>query len=51
MDKLVTKDIKRGFVHHLPLSILDKIPNASLASLGCQKQSTIYDSGKIIPKY
>jgi len=46
-DKLITEDIERGFSLTLPISCLDKIPNASLAPLGCQK----HEKGNIIPKY
>jgi hypothetical protein len=51
MDRLITEDIKRGFSLPLPISCLNKIPNASLAPLGCQRQSTIDEKGHIIPKY
>ncbi len=51
INNIVTEDIERGFALPLPLSILKKLPNASIAPLGCQKQSTIDDKGNIIPKY
>jgi hypothetical protein len=50
MDKLITDDIERGFALLLPISCLYKIPNASLAPLGCHKQSKIDERGQPIPK-
>jgi hypothetical protein len=51
MNKLITEDIEKGYALPLPLSILDNIPNASLAPSGCHKQFTIDESGNLIPKY
>jgi hypothetical protein len=51
ISKIITEDIEKGYALPLPLSILDKIPNASLAPLGCHKQTTIDAEGRIIPKY
>jgi hypothetical protein len=51
ISDIITDDIKKGYPLPLPITILDKIPNASLAPLGCHKQSTIDDKGNIIPKY
>lgn len=51
ISDIISEDIERGFALPLPLSMLDKIPNTSIAPLGCQKQSTIDANGSIIPKY
>jgi hypothetical protein len=51
MDRLITEDIERGFFLPLPISCLEKKPNALLAPLGRQKQSTIDEKDNIIPKY
>jgi hypothetical protein len=48
---IISEDIEKGYALPLPLSILDKIPNASIAPLGCHKQSTIDHEGCIIPKF
>ncbi len=47
---IITEDIERGFALSLPISIWDKIPHASIAPLGCQKQSKKDNKGNIIPK-
>jgi hypothetical protein len=54
LDKLhsiISEEITPGFALPLPIDILLKIPNASLASLGCQQQETINEFGEKIPKY
>jgi hypothetical protein len=48
---IIYEDIEKGYALPLPISILGKIPNASIAPLGCHKQSTIDDKGSIIPKF
>jgi hypothetical protein len=51
ISKIISEGIEKGYALPLPISILGKIPNASIAPLGCQKQSTIDTKGCIIPKY
>jgi hypothetical protein len=51
INGIITKDIVHGYALPLPTSILCKIPNASIAPLGCHKQSTIDSKGSIIPKF
>jgi hypothetical protein len=51
IDPAITEDIERGFALPLPLKYLEKIPKASIAPLGCHKQTMINTSGEIIPKY
>jgi hypothetical protein len=47
----ISEDVERGFSLPLPMDVLFKIPNASLAPLGCHKQETINESGNRVPKY
>jgi hypothetical protein len=51
ISDIISEDIEKGYAFPLPLSILNKIPNASIAPLGCHKQSTIDCKGSIIPKF
>lgn len=51
IDPLILEDIDRGFALPLPLEILPKLSGASIAQLGCHKQTTIDEKGNIIPKY
>jgi hypothetical protein len=51
INQIISEDIEKGYALPLSVSLLDKIPYASLAPLGCHKQSTIDDRGMIIPKY
>jgi hypothetical protein len=51
IDPVISEDIERGFALPLPVEILDKLPNASLAPLGCHKQTSINELGEVIPKY
>jgi hypothetical protein len=51
IDNITIGDIHRGYALPLPTDILLKIPNASLAPLGCQVQETIDKFGIEIPKY
>jgi hypothetical protein len=51
IDPTITEDIERGFALPLPIEILYKLPKASIAPLGCHKQTTINENGSIIPKY
>jgi hypothetical protein len=45
-DPIITEDVQRGFSLPLPIDALVRIPNASLAPLGCHKQETIDNEGK-----
>jgi len=51
IDPVISEDIERGFALPLPMEILNKIPQASIAPLGCHRQTTINALGEIIPKY
>ncbi len=51
LDKAITEDILRGFALPLPLPIINSIPNASLAPLGCVKQDTIDENGNKTQKF
>jgi hypothetical protein len=51
LDPIISEDVIRGFSLPLPLDVLFKIPDASLAPLGCHKQDTINEIGEKIPKY
>jgi hypothetical protein len=51
ISKMIQEDVECGFALRLPLGVLDHIPNASLAQLGCQEQSTIETTGTRIPKF
>lgn len=48
---VISEDIERGFALPLPLEVLPRISRASLAPLGCHKQTTIDAIGETIPKY
>jgi hypothetical protein len=45
LQDIITEDIERGFALPLPVSVLHSLPKASLAPLGCVKQSMIDASG------
>ncbi len=51
INPIISEDIEHGFALPLPIDLLDKLPNSSLAPLGCHKQTTINDLGEIVPKY
>jgi len=51
IDPVISEDIERGFALPLPMEILHKIPQALIAPLGCNRQTTINALGEIIPKY
>ncbi len=51
IHRLISEDVTRGFALPLPTSILHKIPNASLAPLGCVEQETIDSHRKKVPKF
>jgi hypothetical protein len=51
IQELIQEDVNRGFALILPVEILQFIPNASLAPLGCQEQSTINTSGERVSKF
>jgi hypothetical protein len=46
IDPIISENIEHGFALPLPIDLLDKLPNSSLASLGCHKQTMINDLGK-----
>jgi hypothetical protein len=51
LDPIITEDVKCGCSLPLPIAVLNNIPNASLAPLGCHKKDTINEAGIKIPKY
>jgi hypothetical protein len=51
MQKLIAEDVERGFTIPLPTLVLYKLPQASLAPLGCVQQSSIDALGNKIVKY
>jgi hypothetical protein len=51
LDSIISEEISRGYALPLTIDILPKIPNASLAPLGCHQQETINELGEKIPKY
>ncbi len=51
MDSNITEDVACGFSLPLPTDLLFKIPNTSLAPLGCHKQEMINELEAQIPKY
>jgi len=58
MQKLIAEDVERGFAIPLPISVLLKLPRASLAPLGCVQQFSIdalgnrisYNTQSILPR-
>lgn len=46
LAEIIKEDVEHGFALPLPLSVLHCIPKASLAPLGCVKQSTLDSSGR-----
>jgi len=48
---IIKEDVERGFALALPVTALHFLPKASLASLGCVKQSTLDASGNQSTKY
>ncbi len=51
IDSIIIEDIERGFALPLPTDVLCKLKGASIAPLGCHKQTSIDELGMIIPKY
>jgi hypothetical protein len=51
IDPVITEDIECGFTVPLSINTLDKLPNASLAPLGCHKQTTINALDEMVQKY
>jgi hypothetical protein len=51
IEPVINEDVERGFALPLPLETLKTLKYASLAPLGCHKQTTINTKGEIIPKY
>jgi hypothetical protein len=48
---IIKEDVERGFALPLPINSLQYLPNASLAPLGCIKQSTLDASGNRSTKH
>jgi hypothetical protein len=51
IEPVITEDIERGFALPLLLDVLEKTKGASIAPLGCHKQSSINAFGELVPKY
>jgi hypothetical protein len=51
ISTMIQEDVDRGFTLPLPIEILPYLPNASLAPLGCQEQSTINALGERVKKF
>jgi hypothetical protein len=51
IEPIITEDVEKGFALPLPLEIIDRLKQITLAPLGCHRQTTINESGTIIPKY
>jgi len=51
LREMIKEDVERGFSLPLPITALHFIPNASLAPLGCVKQSSIDMLGNRVVKY
>jgi len=51
IDPVISEDIEHGFALPLPIEMPHYMKNASIAPLGCQKQTTIRETGQVIPKY
>lgn len=51
LHNIISEDIERGYALPLPTAILQLIPDASLAPLGCINQDTINEAGERINKF
>jgi hypothetical protein len=51
LAKIIKDDVEKGFALPLPVEVLNLLPNASLAPLGCHEQETINELGECIPKF
>jgi len=51
ISSIIKEDVERGFALILPIQLLEKNPNASLAPLGCIKQHTINALGERTTKF
>jgi len=51
LKDLIADDVERGFAVPLPLNVLRHLPQASLAPLGCVKQTTLDTNGNQIVKF
>jgi hypothetical protein len=51
ISKMIQEDVECRCALPLPIGVPDHIPNASLAPLGCQEQSTIDATGPRVPKF
>ena len=50
LEKLVKKDIIHGYGLVLPLDKITRVPGALMAPMNIQRQDTIDESGRIVPK-
>jgi len=50
LKKLVSKDVHYGYCLPLPLAKATKIPSILIAPMNIQKQNTIDEYGRIVPK-
>jgi len=51
LRNIIKDDVERGFALPLPITALHFIPGASLAPLGCARQSSVDDLGNRVVKY
>jgi len=51
LAELISEDVSRSFALPLPISVLHLLPGASLAPLGCVKQSSLDAQGNRTTKY
>ena len=51
LQRLVQDDVSRGFILPISVQCLCKLNNAEISPLGVVKQSTINETGSIIPKF
>ncbi len=49
-QQILQEDVERGFALKLPFEISSYIPHSSLASLGCQEQTTQNTTGERVSK-
>jgi hypothetical protein len=51
LRSIIKEDVERGFASPLPIMALHFIPNASLAPLGCVRQSSVDMMGNPVAKF
>jgi len=44
IDPVITEDVERGFALPLPVDVISKLKNISVAPLGCHKQNTMNEN-------